>query len=256
MTKIPFVSILMPALNEEKNILSAVNYTLGAFDDIKIDGEVIVINDGSRDTTPKIVKELMSSEGERIRLINHDTPQGIGASFWDGVLNARGEIVCLLPGDNENDPCEILRYLKLLDDVDMVVPFVFNRDIRTLFRNILSRIYLLIINTTFGVCFNYTNGTILYRKCILNDLPYRGRSFFFQADILVRLVKMGYLFAEVPYGLRSRKAGKSNAISFSAFLEVFKDCLVLVKDVFFKKEGRYRKHKFSKGSVSAKRYKY
>ena len=63
----------------------------------------------------------------RVRLINHNTPQGIGASFWDGVDNASGDMVTMLPGDNENDPWEILRYIKLLEQVDMIIPFVFNK---------------------------------------------------------------------------------------------------------------------------------
>ena len=98
----------MPALNEEKNILDAVNNTLKSFDDFGINGEIIVINDGSRDKTKALADEVMKKDS-RVRLINHDTPRGIGASFWDGVDNANGDMVTMLPGDNENDPWEILR---------------------------------------------------------------------------------------------------------------------------------------------------
>ena len=86
-------------------------------------------------------------------------------------------MVTMLPGDNENDPWETLRYLKLLEHVDIVIPFVFNKEVRSLFRNALSFIYRFIINTTFVVNFNYTNGTVLYRKSILKELNYRSVGF-------------------------------------------------------------------------------
>lgn len=249
-----FLSIIMPALNEEKNITAAITKVLKGFDDFKVDGELVIINDGSSDGTPKMVKQLMSSE-KRISLLNHDTLQGIGASFWDGVSNAKGAVVCMLPGDNENEPAEIFRYLKLLDDADIVIPFAYNKRTRSLFRNIISYVFIAVINFTFNVNFNYTNGTILYRKSILSDISYRSRGFLFQADILVRLTKRGYLFTEVPYRLGLRASGKSKAVKFSTFLQVTRDYLRLVRDIYLKSGTRLKRYKFSEDSISLKRYK-
>ncbi len=226
------VSVIMPALNEQDNIVLAVKNALSAFDESGIDGEIIVINDGSRDKTQERVAAFIAND-KRVRLINNDKPLGIGASFWNGVDNSRGGVVVLLPGDNEVDPWEILRYFKLLEHVDIVIPFVFNKQVRSLFRNGLSFIYRFIINTTFLVNFNYTNGTILYRKSLLRELEFRSTSFFFQTDILVRIVKKGYLFAEVPYRLGVRKEGISKAVSFPSLLKVMRGYLRLVKDFYF-----------------------
>ncbi len=198
----------MPALNEEKNITDAIGNTLKAFQDYDIDGEIIVINDGSTDNTRGLIEEIAKNDS-RISLINHDMPQGIGASFWNGVDQAKGDFLLMQPGDNEGDPWEILQYCKLLEYVDIVVPFVFNKEVRSLFRNALSFIYRFIINSTFLVYFNYTNGAIIYRISIFNDITSRSTGFFFQTDILIRTVKKGYLFAEVPYKLGKRSAGIS-----------------------------------------------
>ncbi len=226
------ISVIMPALNEEKNISLAIGNSLQAFDSCKLDGEVIVINDGSRDATPKIVEEFMAKD-PRVRLISHDSPKGIGASFWDGVDNARGNAVVMLPGDNENDPWEIFRYYRLLEHVDMVIPFIYNKEARSLFRNALSFAYRFIINTTFLVYFNYTNGTVIYRKSMLGELRVRSTGFFFQTDMLIRLVKKGYLFAEVPYRLGMRRDGVSKAVSFPSLLQVIKGYIRLVRDIYF-----------------------
>jgi glycosyltransferase involved in cell wall biosynthesis len=221
----------MPALNEEDNIHEAITNTLKAFTDLDIDGEVIVINDGSTDKTPEIVSKV-SAEDNRVRLINHDNPQGIGASFWDGVDNAVGNAVCMLPGDNENDPLETLRYFMLLEHVDIVIPFVFNKEVRSIFRNGLSYLYRFIINTTFLVNFNYTNGTVIYRRSILSELTHKSKGFFFQTDILIRTVKRGYLFAEVPYRLKARNSGTSKAVSFPSLIQVIKGYIRLFKEIY------------------------
>lgn len=248
------VSIVMPALNEEKNIIAAIDNTILAFKDYNLKGEIIVINDGSTDRTRYLVEGKMSADTNNvIKLVNHEKPKGIGASFWDGLDKVEGEIIAMFPGDNENDPWEIFRYLKLLEQVDLVIPFVFNREVRPLFRNILSLLYRFIINTTFLVNFNYTNGTVLYRRSVLKELDYRSQGFFFQTDILVRLTKKGYLFAEVPYRLGLRKSGISKAVSFPSLLQVIKGYLCLIRDYYFKKRKQSRI--FSSDSVSAQRYK-
>ena len=58
MNKSLSLSIVMPALNEEANIFVAINDTLQAFDSYNINGELIVVNDGSKDKTPEIIEEF------------------------------------------------------------------------------------------------------------------------------------------------------------------------------------------------------
>lgn len=245
------VTVIMPSLNEERNIVSAINNTLAAFEDFNINGEIIVVNDGSRDKTEELVQGILRKD-KRVSMIKHATAQGIGASFWDGVDKAKGKVVTWIPGDNENDPWEIFRYYTLLEHVDIVIPFVFNKEARPLWRNGLSFIYRFIINTTFMVNFNYTNGTVLFRKSIINEAGYRTKGFFFQTDILIRAVKKGYLFAEVPYRLGLRKEGISKAVSFPSLLNVAKGYIRLVRDYYFKKNA-YDNKCFSVDSLTAQR---
>ncbi len=226
------LSVIVPALNEAGNICQALTRIFKALEYFKIDGEVIVINDGSFDQTQVLVEEKSAEYPGRIRIIKHSATKGIGASFWEGVDLAQGAAIVFLPGDNENDPQEALRYYKLLEHVDIIVPFIFNRRERPLFRNMLSLLYRFIINTTFSVNFNYTNGTVLYRKSVLQQINHRADGFFFQTDILIRLVKKGYLFAEVPHKIGTRKKGVSKAISFPSLFQVVAGYFKLVQDYY------------------------
>lgn len=239
----------MPALNEEANIAGAIKRTLEAFDRYGLSGEIIVINDGSTDGTPRIVEEKSTAD-RRIKMIRHPVPLGVGASFRDGVLEARGEAVAFMPGDDENEPGEIMRYCDLLRKVDMVVPFVYNRGVRSLFRNTLSTAYRNIINFTFGVNFNYTNGTVLYRSSVLKGCENRSNGFFFQTENVIRAARRGYLFAEVPYRLDAREGGESKAVSLRSLKQVIKDFLCLVAEIYFSKSGL--KRELAPDSVAAR----
>ena len=221
----------MPALNEEDNIAAAVESCLSDFDAFGIEGEIAAVDDGSADKTGAILAEL-SRKDPRVRVLTHPSPQGIGASFWDGVRAARGRAVVMLPGDNENLPSEIFKYRGLLDHVDFVVPFVHNRAARSPLRVLISSLFRLIVNASFGTHFRYTNGTCLYRREILAEVRSRETGFFYQTDILIRLARRGHLFAEVPYRLGGRHAGRAKALSLSSLRQVIRGYARLLKDVY------------------------
>jgi glycosyltransferase involved in cell wall biosynthesis len=246
------LTVVMPALNEEDNVLSAIERTLSAFDHLGIDGEIVVINDGSTDNTGNLVATRVQEE-QRVRMVVHDTPQGIGASFWDGVRVARGAVVTMFPGDDENDPAEALRYFHLFANVDIVVPFISNKGVRSKRREQLSSLFTAIVNLTFRTRLNYTNGTVLYRRAILADLELKSKGFFYQTELLIKAIKRGYLFAEVPNLLRQRRSGTSKAISAKSFYAVVKGYLQLVTDVYFKGTGHSGQRLIATDSVTYQR---
>ncbi len=243
------LSIIMPALNEENNIELAMTNALSAIDDFGIDGELICIDDASTDQTLNIMQKVQS-EDCRVRIFSNDASHGFGGSFWKGVSESKMGVVVVMPGDNENDPWEILRYFNLLEQVDIAIPFVYNKEARSMYRRILSYVYRTIINFTFITNLNYTNGTILYRTAILTELEYRSSSFFFQTDIIIRLIKKGYLHAEVPYRIEQRNDGISTAVSFPSLIQVIKGYIKLVIDQYMYKDTSSHQSQ----SITAERY--
>lgn len=247
------LSVVMPALNEEKNVQGAIDATLKAFDGLRIDGEIIVVNDGSIDKTEEIARGAALRSG-RVSVIRHEAPKGIGASFWDGVDAACGNAVVLIPGDNEVDSEEALRYFPLMQHVDIIIPFVYNREVRNAFRNFLSSVFILIINITFRINLNYTNGTVIYRTAVLKKMVHYSNGFFYQAESLIKLIKKGYLFAEVPYYLQRRKHGVSTAVSYPSFHNVVKGYLSLARAIYFSSDYENNRSRLNEDSVSSKRY--
>ncbi len=230
------ISVIMPSLNEEKNVERAVQNVIEAFSRYGVSGEIIVVNDGSRDATGRIAANL-SGKHSFLRVLHHERPMGIGASFWDGVESAEGDIVTMIPGDGENDAAETLRYLPVMDHVDIVIPFVFNKEVRSLRRRALSALYRGIVNASFGLSLNYMNGTVMYRKCVLQDITFRSKGFFYQTELLIKCIRKGYLFAEVPYALEQRAAGASKATSLASLRKVAGNYLAVLADVYLRREG-------------------
>ncbi len=226
------VTVVMPALNEERNIAAAIHSTLNTFDMLGIKGELIVVNDGSTDNTAGIVSAYMRKD-PRVSSLTHGTPRGIGAAFWDGVRSSTFDIVTMFPGDNENDPADALRYIDLLAHVDIVVPFIYNKASRGFFRQILSFAYRTIINLSFMTNLNYTNGTVLYRRSILSGIELNSKGFFYQTELLVKTIRAGYLFAEVPSALKTREYGSSKAVTLRSLINVLLSYCRLFTTVYF-----------------------
>ena len=221
----------MPALNEEDNISKAVENVVEAFNRLNIHGEIVVVNDGSVDRTKEIVDNLILKYSF-IQLICHDKPKGVGTSYWEGIWKSRGEIVTMLPGDAENDAYEILRYLPLMDHVDIVIPFIYNKNLRTWKRRMISKFYKGIINLSFGMLLNYMNGSVMYRKCALQNITLKSGGFFYQTELLAKSIKTGYLYAEVPCAIQRRLSGESKALTFKSLFKVIRGYLYTISSIY------------------------
>ena len=226
------ITAVMPALNEAENLGAAVANVLESYLTRGINGQLIIVDDGSSDGTGALADEY-AGRYPQVEVLHHHTPRGIGASFWEGVRAASGEIVTMIPGDGENDAAEILRYLPLLSEVDIVIPYVYNRAIRTWGRRLLSIVYREIVKAGFGLSLNYMNGTVMYRRCILADLELVNGGFFYQTELLIKSIHRGYLYAEVPCALGVRGGGESRATTWRSLLRVGIGFLTTFRQIHF-----------------------
>ena len=230
--KNPQITVVMPALNEEKNIRSAVDGAFRSFRRLKVRGELVVVNDGSSDRTEEIL-DKHKTQHPSLKVLKNERPSGIGGAFLAGVKRAKGDAVVMIPGDNENCIEDILKFLGLLDQVDIIVPFVHNYELRDLWRRVISSLYRFIISFSFGTTLNYYNGTVVYRTTVLRSLSWRSRGFFYQAEILIRALRRGHMFAEVPVLLQARHHGRSKALTLKSLWSVTWDFILLFWDIHF-----------------------
>ena len=255
MNNLPSLSIVMPCLNEGENLRAAIEDALKNLDKSGIEGEVIVVNDGSTDNSFDIAKQAASLD-RRVHILNKTKTMGIGRAFWDGAKLAIHQFVVMIPGDNENKVSEVLASYQLVNEVDVIIPFVPNSTVRTIDRRVISTLYRLIVNISFGTTLNYTNGTVVYNKEALKLIKLKSSGFFYQTELLVKLLRNGFLYAEVPHFLGVRKDGKSSSLSLKSFCDLSRSFVSLIVDVYIlRTEGvRLDPRVFPAGSNTRRRY--
>ncbi|SRR6266536_1528171 len=94
----PRYSIIIPAYNEGARLGATLDRVLSCVSSRNWDAEVIVVNDGSRDNTPDLVR-AHSSEHPNLRLLENPGNRGKGYSVRNGILNANGEVLLFSDAD-------------------------------------------------------------------------------------------------------------------------------------------------------------
>src|SRR5436190_1712270 len=111
----PLVSVVIPCLNEAGNIIECVSRALRVLDQNRIDGEVIVADNGSEDGSAA----LAESAGARVV---HEPRRGYGRAYLAGFAAARGKYIVMVDADLTYDFEEIPRFVAKLDDgADLVM---------------------------------------------------------------------------------------------------------------------------------------
>jgi glycosyltransferase involved in cell wall biosynthesis len=92
----PSVSIIIPAYNEEKRLPDTLKKIIKFITAKKIKAEILVVDDGSKDNT---VLAAQSIKNSRIKIIKNPRNMGKGYSVYNGVNNAKGDIILFTDAD-------------------------------------------------------------------------------------------------------------------------------------------------------------
>lgn len=105
----PSLSVVVPVLNEAKNILPLLDEIEAALRDIQF-YEMIVVDDGSDDGSRTILVDTLRQR-DRLRVLCHDRVFGQSAAIHSGVAAARAPLIVTLDGDGQNNPADIPKLL-------------------------------------------------------------------------------------------------------------------------------------------------
>src|SRR5579863_2906229 len=94
----PYLSVLIPAYNEERTLEHVIDAVLKVTEDL----EIVVIDDGSSDDTWQVMQSHV--DGERVRSVRHEVNRGKGAAIRTGLNKARGQLVLIQDADLEYSP--------------------------------------------------------------------------------------------------------------------------------------------------------
>ncbi len=196
------LSIIVPVFNEEKTILQILEKLKKA--NIPIVHEIIIVDDGSTDTTREKLKKIKGA-----RIILHKKNQGKGAAVKTGIKEAKGDYILIQDADLEYNPNQIKDLLRpILEKKSEVVygtrlnraPHLGKEEAKHLFiiHYFGNRFLSLVTSILYGqwltdmeTCYK------LFPKKAISAIKLNARGFEFEPEITSKLLKQGYKIKEV-----------------------------------------------------------
>lgn len=223
------VSVFFPTYNEEGNIKNTVTRAVGVLNKRFKKWEIIIVNDGSSDDTFKIASDLSKNE-PRIRVVNHKTNKGYGASLQSGFYNSRYEWIVFTDSDGQFDIAEIDNFIKKQSETnaDLVIGYYKKRQVSK-FKVITSKMWEIAVMVLFKLKVNDIDcGFKLIRKEVIEKIPKleSERGAFISSEFLIKAKKAGFKIVEVPVTHFPRTQGKGTGrdirVIFKSFVDLFR----------------------------------
>ena len=216
------ISIIIPTYNEEESLEELTRDIVRSANDIDMLYEVIFVNDGSTDASRRKLEELARST-DTVKVINLRRNFGQTAAMMAGLDFASGDIIITMDGDLQNDPTDIAKLLKKMDEgYDVCSGWRKDRQDRLFTRILPSKIANWLISRISGVRLKDYGCTLkAYKRDVIRDIKLYGEMHRF---IPICASWQGAKVTEIPVTHRARKYGTSKyglERTFKVILDLF-----------------------------------
>jgi glycosyltransferase involved in cell wall biosynthesis len=204
---VPDISVFLPVFDEEPNLRLLHEKLDAALEKLGRTAEIIYVDDGSRDGSLDVLRELAQSDS-RVRVVSLKRNYGQTAAMAAGIDAARGRVLIPMDADLQNDPADIARLLDKLDEgYDVVSGWRKNRQDKLVTRKIPSMLANRLISWIGGVpLHDYGCSLKAYRHESLEDVRLYGEMHRF---IPIYASWAGARVTEIPVEHHARTMGKS-----------------------------------------------
>ena len=206
------LSVLVPCFNEAENLPEFTDRTARTLRSLDISWEVVLVDDGSADSTWAVLEKLQSRV-PGVRAERHSQNMGMVQAWKTAFEASRGDHICIIDADLQYQPEDIARLWRELRfrNVDIVQgcrnALARARDIRYK----LSRGLNIALNTLFRMSAkDNKSGFMVMRRSVFREiLSFRGKYHYFQTFVLVAAKSRGFSYSEVDVLFDERVLGDS-----------------------------------------------
>jgi glycosyltransferase involved in cell wall biosynthesis len=223
LTAPPGLSVFFPAYNDSGTIASLVITARRAARTLTPDFEIIVVNDGSADSTADILEELARTYPE-VRVVTHGRNRGYGAALRTGFATATKDFIFYTDGDAQYDPSEMtVLWNRMAPYVDMVNGYKISRS-DPFYRVIIGKIYHYTVKLLFGLRVRDVDCDFrLLRRSIFDTVHLEKSSGVICLEMMKKIQDAGFRIAEVPVHHYHRAYGKSQFFNFRRLVRTARD---------------------------------
>jgi glycosyltransferase involved in cell wall biosynthesis len=222
------VSFVLPARDEEDNIVEAIDQTCVAAERLCSDYEVIVVDDGSIDATA-VLTERAGAANPKVRLVRHGTNKGYGEALRTGFAHSSMDLVFFTDADNQFDLDELGLLLPWIDHVDVVAGYRIRRQ-DTFGRRVVARAWNMLVRVLFHVPLRDIDCAFkLFRRAVLDEIDIESVGAVVNTELIVKLGRAGTAVAEVGVTHRPRVAGQARGASPEVVLRAVYELTVLYR---------------------------
>ena len=209
------LSVVIPARDEEGSIMKTIDGIVTVFERESIDYEVLVIDDGSKDSTRRLVEQA-GENNPNIRCKPSPYSGGFGLAVRAGLDEFTGDGVALMMADCSDDPEDLVMYHHILDEGwdcafgSRFMPGAKLTDYPKV-KLVVNRMANAFVNVLFRLGYNdTTNAFKAYRREVIETIsPLLSKHFNLTVEIPLKAITRGHSFKVVPTSWTNRTAGEA-----------------------------------------------
>ena len=203
------LSVIMPVFNEAKTLPIILKKVLN----VPLVKEVIVVDDGSIDETPRILEKFR--EHNDIKLIRHEFNQGKGMAVRSALDQICGEIVIIQDADLEYDPEDYPKLISPIADGRYRVIYLTRRGPYHLYLSYYWGARMLTMLTNIMYRQKLTDMTTCYKvfdATVLKSISLESKGFAFDPEVTAKVARQGIVIGEVPVSYQPRTFAEGKKI--------------------------------------------
>jgi len=244
--ELKLLTVVIPARDEEGCVVSTVRHLHLELELQKVPHEIIVVDDGSKDSTWKLLSDL-HQELPELRPIQNPGPHGFGRAIIYGLDQMLGDAAVIMMADESDDSRDVVRYWRILQegyDCAFGSRFVKGGGVidYPYIKLKINRLANFFLRLLFGVKLNdTTNAFKAYRKTVIDGCrPLIAPHFNLTVELPLKAIVRGYSWKVIPITWRNRRSGEAKLKIKEMGSRYLFICLYIWLEKYFSR-GDYKK---------------
>ena len=239
-------SVVVPARDEAESLPSTIRDLYAEFKREGVPHEIIVVDDGSADSTWSVLQALRA-EVPTLAPVQNPGPHGFGCAVTCGLGQLKGDAVVIMMADASDLPSDAVKYWRLLCDGQECVfgsRFMRKGDVVDYprFKLLVNRLANLFIRVMFAIPLNdTTNAFKAYRRNVIDGCrPFMSPHFNLTVELPLKAIVRGYTWTVIPISWRNRRHGVAKLKIKEMGSRYFFICMYVWLEKYFSR-GDYRR---------------